>query len=286
MFSRPILLSGYFHTSSLLVVTLLLGSTSLEISSTRTDRIFTLDDTNLPVVQSQTIDEQFGKIISSSSSSSSSSLSRDAGEGRLLWSLNDNNAITENIALSADGRWVAVGFTLNDERLEVRDAASGQLQFAYSVETGGSNVAISSDGSLIAFSAMDSLWLFRRQNGAQPVMRVGFNGFTTMQVAISGDGRWIYAAGLDPQRRRNRLWAFRDGNPQAVWTAEVDAAEAYGWSGVTLTRDGQLLAANGKFHLYIYNAQNGDLIWDEPTYNTESPTALSSDGRILATASL
>ncbi len=267
------------------------GFTILDTPSAATEHFYQYSSGQIRSVRTQTEDSRI-KIFSGERQehpeyiSTSNQSHRDSGEGEQLWSTTDENAISENIALSSDGRWVAIGYTLNDERLEVRDATNGQLQFSYPVESGGCYVAISGDGSLIAFTAMDSLWLFRRQNGAQPIMRIGFNGFYTGPVAISRDGRWVYCTDNDPQRQINHIWAFRDANPQPIWTAEVDATVAYGWYGLTLTSDGSILVGNGKYRLYVYNAQNGNLIWSEPTYNTESPTALSSDGSILATASL
>jgi len=213
---------------------------------------------------------------------------RDDGQGQLLWSTADQNAIAEHVAISADGNWVAIGYTLNDERLEVRNGSDGELEFSFPVETGGSWVAISGDGEVIAYSALDSVWLFTRDMRERPFMRFGMDGYSAGPLALSLDGSRLIATGIDPNGQTNRIWGFdrEQGVGDPLWSRDVDANEAFYWYGANITPDGAVAVVNGKFHLYVVNAENGDLIWDAPTYNTESPVAISDDGAILATASL
>ncbi len=210
---------------------------------------------------------------------------RDEGEGELLWSAYDENAISEHIALSADGRWVAVGYHLNDERFEFRNE-DGDVLFSYPVESGPGWVSITADGAMAAYAALDSVWLFRRDGEGVPVFGFGMEGYSPGPVALSRDGGYLVATGSDPDREVNRAYCFRDADEEPVWTFEVDPDEAYGWYGVTIPKDGEIVAVNGKYHLYILDLETGDLIWDAPTYNTESPISLSSDGQILVTGSL
>ena len=213
---------------------------------------------------------------------------RDEGLGQLLWSAADDAAIADHVAISANGSWVAIGYTLNDERLEVRNASDGELEFVYPVASGGCWVAISANGRMIAFSALDSVWVFSRDLGAQPFMRFGMAGFGAGPVAISADGAKLIATGIDPDGRSNRIWGFEVqqgvGNP--LWTRDVNARESFYWYGANITPDGAVGVVNGKFRLFVLNAENGDLIWEAPTYNTESPTAISDDGAILVSCSL
>ncbi|MBM3329102.1 MAG: hypothetical protein FJY67_06470 [Calditrichaeota bacterium] len=204
---------------------------------------------------------------------------RDPYAGRLRWSSAHQNAITSNVAISGDGNWVAIGKTLNDQGLEVRRGTTGELIYQYPTTWGGANVAIDVSGFYVVFGAMDSAFVFR---GGELIRRISLGGYAAGPVAIFG--HQFYVTGEDPERRANRLWKFEVGIEQPLWMVEVPHEEAFGWYGLTLANT--VVAANGKNHLYVFDFRTGERIWDEPTFNTESPVVLSGDGSILATASL
>ena len=211
-------------------------------------------------------------------------LHRDEGEGDLLWETFDELGISENVALSADGQWVAIGYSLNSERLELRSADDGEIAFTYEVEEGPSYVAISEDGLFAAFAAAGNVWLFDRDEGNEPIFSFQMEGFLPGPVALSRDGRVLVATGNDYDGETHNAWCFLNGELQ--WTVEADAEEAYGWYGVKIARNGSIIALTGKYHLYIIDAETGDLLWDTPTYNTECPAVLSADGSVLVVGSL
>ncbi|MDP8228306.1 MAG: carboxypeptidase regulatory-like domain-containing protein [Candidatus Electryoneaceae bacterium] len=209
---------------------------------------------------------------------------RDEGEGELLWETFDENGISENVALSADGQWVAVGYSLNDERFELRSADDGEIAFTYEVEEGPSRVAISEDGTIAAYAAAGNVWLFDRDEGDEPIFNFQMDGYLPGPVALSRNGRVLVATGNDHNAETHSAWCFLDGELQ--WTVEVDAGEAYGWYGIEIARNGSVVALTGKYHLYIVDVETGELLWDTPTYNTEFPAVLSADGFVLVIGSL
>lgn len=214
---------------------------------------------------------------------------RDEGEGEVLWSDLDESAISENVALSADGEWVALGFHLNDERFEMRWVGNGEPIFTFRVADGPSKVAISADGSIAAFAALDSVWVFEQDNFEFGVLlEFGMQGYRPGPVAVSRDGRYLVATGVDPGGENNRVFCFerRNDDYELSWTFECDAQESYGWYGATISMDSRIVAVNGKYHLYVIDRETGDLIWDAPTYNAESAVALSADAGILVFGSL
>ncbi len=212
--------------------------------------------------------------------------SRDEGIGELVWEFFDENAISDRIALSADGRWAAVSLSLNDERFEFRSADDGDIVFSKEVDGANGWVAITTDGMISVYAAVDSVWMFRRDGDGVPFFRFGTGNHVAGPVGISRDGRYLVATGYDPNRVTHMAWCFRDGNAEPIWTLEADADEVYNWVGVTVSDDRSVAALNGKFHMYVLDLENGDRIWDEPTYNTESSVSLSADGSILVTGSL
>ena len=211
---------------------------------------------------------------------------RDDGSGELLWTYVDQNGISERIALSADGRWLATGYSLNDERLELRNAEDGELQFRFDVESGSGWVSISGDGMITAFAALDSVWLFRRDGEGIPFFRFGMPGYYPGPVKLTRDGRRLVVSGVDIDRETNLAWGFSVDSEEPLWTYEVDAEEAFGWYGINIAEEAEIAAINGKYHLYVVDLLNGEEIWTEPTYNTEGDIGISEDGTILAVGSL
>ncbi len=211
---------------------------------------------------------------------------RDDGRGSLRWTASDQNGISEQVAVSENGNIVAIGYSLNDERLEVRNAFGGDTLFTFRVESGGSYVSLSATGEIIAYAAIDSVWLFRSNGRGVPFFRFGLNGYYPGPLALSPAGDRLVATGSDPEGAINRAWGFNTANGQRLWTLEVNAQEVFGWYGARISADGRIAVVNGKFRLFVVDAANGELIWEEPTYNTESPVEISGDGQILATGSL
>ncbi len=211
--------------------------------------------------------------------------SRDEGEAEILWQEFDENAITDNVVISGDGGVVAVGFSLNDERLEIRSAENGELLLSYEVESGAGNVAVSDNGEYVGYSALNNVWVFRN-NGEQPVFNFNMGDYYPGPIALSNDAQYLLTTGVDPEQETNRVWAFRNLADEPEWTFEVDPEEAFGWYGVTIANQAGLAVVNGKYHLYVLNLETGELIWDEPTYNTESGASISDDGTIIAAGSL
>ncbi len=215
---------------------------------------------------------------------------RDDGRGDLLWTQVDENGITDHVCISSNGRWAAVGYTLNDERLEIRNAASGNLLGAFPVDHGSSQTAISADGSLIIYGAMDNIYFFRHPGGAQDsIPPFNMQGHSPGPLALTRDGSFAVISGVDPNSVSNKLWGLEVGADEPDWTVDIDAQEAWGWYGMSLAEEsleGGRVAVNGKYHMYVLDMLDGDIIWSAPTYNSEGSVRLSEDGMVLVIGSL
>ena len=209
---------------------------------------------------------------------------RDEGEGELIWEGYDEYAVVGEVAFW--GRDVAVGYVLNNERLEIRDGSDGQGIASYSMnaDVAGLATGVLNGENVVACSAGDSLWLFG-ELWHRPLMTYEMGDLRAGPVAISSDGVLI-ATGVDLNNGTNRVWCFEDGDAEPVWTYEADANEYFSWYGVTIPAASDIVVVNGKYHLSVLDITTGEEIWDAPTYNTESPIALSDDGSVLAIASL
>lgn len=211
---------------------------------------------------------------------------RDGGDGNLRWSIFDENGITERLALSDDGNWLAISYYLNDERLELWSTDDSTLVFSYPVDDGDGRISISGDGSIIVYSIQDSIRLFQREDEGIPYFAWGQDGYRVGPVQLTRDAEYMIGTGLDTARVTNRVWGFETGNDEPMWTFEVDAEEAYGWYGIRIAEPAGILVVNGKYHLYVLDLMTGELIWHEPTFNTESPVVISDNGEIMVCGTL
>ena len=109
---------------------------------------------------------------------------RDEGEGELLWSATDDNAIAEKVAVSGVGGIVAIGYQLNDVRYELRDSRTGDILLSYPTGEDVVGVALTVDGDLAAFSAGDSVWLWDTGDLSAPLFRYRLEGMLAGPVAV------------------------------------------------------------------------------------------------------
>ncbi|MCF7810822.1 carboxypeptidase regulatory-like domain-containing protein [bacterium] len=213
-----------------------------------------------------------------------SGMKRDDGAGSQEWMITDENAISDNVAIAGD--YVAIGYTLNDERLELRNAGDGELIFSFEVASGGSYVDMSEDGGIIAYSARDSIWLFTPDSEGQPFFSFGVNGYNHGPVKVSTNGEYVVGCGVDRNDETNLVWCFRNANHDPEWVFEVPAGEAYSWYGVNIAGNDDIVIVNGKYRFYVLDITNGNVLYEAPTYNTESEIAVSNDGSVLVISSL
>ena len=211
---------------------------------------------------------------------------RDEGEGEELWTITDPNAISSNVVISNDGKWVAIGYSLNDQRLEVRNGDDGSLVFDFPVGDGSSEVDMTADGEMIAYTGPDSVWIFWNDPEGVPFFRFGMEGYFPSLVRFSDDGEYFICAGIDLEHEENRAWCFRYTDPDSIWTFDLPYSEAFGWYGAQFSPENGTVLINGKFRYYLLDIETGEKLWEAPTYNTESSVVMSADGAVLVIGSL
>ena len=216
---------------------------------------------------------------------------RDEGEGELLWSATDDNAIAEKVAVSGVGGIVAIGYQLNDVRYELRDSRTGDILLSYPTGEDVVGVALTVDGDLAAFSAGDSVWLWDTGDLSAPLFRYRLEGMLAGPVAVRMAGGlpqypMLIAAAIDPDGVTNKVLELAVEENEIHWEVEIDAKESYGLTGIALDPAESMIVVNGKDHWYAIRLESGEVLDDGPTYNTESRIAVSFGGEIIAIASL
>lgn len=216
----------------------------------------------------------------------------------------------ERVALSSDGRWMAVA--AQNGRLYFVDRENGFIQWTRLFESGvnATALALSPDGQRIAVGTDDRQLLFFGSGSPTPLwsrtlegkptalaltddlLAVGDRGrqlslFETTSgnllwinetwgfvttVALAGD--YIAAGSYGPQ-----VYLFHRDSAIPLWT--VGTADQV--LAVDLSADGsRLTAADGEGNLLLF-ARNSTLLWSRELGSTISALALSGDGETLVT---
>lgn len=219
-------------------------------------------------------------------------LGGQAGEGRLLYRLDDFATAVSGLAFSPDGRVLVTSLQANwrapdGPTLALWDAASGQplpLEGDWKAAPGGlQELAFSPDGRWLAGATLSTLLAWETAGGA--LLASLENGAPVAALAWSADGRLLAAGSSDAVAR---VWDVAAGTERATiaghtaWVIRVafDPAASPG---------GALLAtASARDGVQLWAADTGRRVAHRPQAgHTDAVTALaySPDGRLLATAS-
>jgi eukaryotic-like serine/threonine-protein kinase len=223
-------------------------------------------------------------------------------EWRYLWGQTRSDALSilcekteiESLAVSADGRWLAIGVVHNDglfvwnlqTRQEVAHLAAGK---------GYVRAAFSPTEPVLAFSAADSaggdnsrltIW-----NAAtrQSVGEFPLNG-ACAGLAFSQDGRTLVTSTMGTPKGQITLWRVRDGSPLTGYPSE----QFVGMNDTNFAVTGDLSIAAyglGKNQIRLIDLRNGRELWTAASSQAASALeddvkalAFSPDGKTLAVA--
>ena len=144
------------------------------------------------------------------------------------------NIIDTNIAISSNGRYLVSGA----DNIYVWDHLVGQMIRVIKSKSNGSRVAISPDGSLIAFPYNDnkiSVWDWHANREVQVL-----KGHTdaVMSIAFSPDGYYIASGSRD---KTIRLWGSVSGEELQVLKGHTGSVYS-----VSISQDSQHIASGGK----------------------------------------
>ncbi len=207
--------------------------------------------------------------------------------GEQLWSDSDATGIMNSVAISDDGSVVAVGVSLNNQRLIVYDGDSGDTLYQFAGLTGeGYDVAVSGDGGYVGCANGQQYYLFTSES-SDPVWTFDAgDGYRCHRSDINDDGSLIVIAGFAPTGEDLWVKAFDSESNTPLWTQTFSPDQTYGWYGVSISGDDNNVAVNGKMHAYLLDSSDGSTLWDFATNNTESPLGLSHDASVITCGSL
>jgi WD40 repeat protein len=166
----------------------------------------------------------------------------ETSTGRLLTTLRGHIGMVRDVALSADGRWVASGGAA-DGTLRLWEASTGHPVATLQAHAAGVwGVALSLDGLLIATGGADGRVRLWQAGSGRPLASFQAPNGEVLGVGLSADGRLLAAGGADGMLR---LWEpFADNAPARTLQAERRYARTNisGLTGITDAQRATLLA--------------------------------------------
>ncbi len=186
----------------------------------------------------------------------------DAKSGELLFELDTDNELIQNLSVSPDGRFVAGGGFFGI--LKIWDLSSKSLVQRLSGHAGGIYCThFSPDGKKLASAGMDGTVRIWDPATGTPIQVIEQAHQTlASQVQFSPDGRSLASAGWD---KMVKIWSIADGeisNSNAKWTLNKTFE---GHTNMILTLDwhasGKYLAT-GAGNNSVWQADNSVIVWD------------------------
>jgi WD40 repeat protein/tRNA A-37 threonylcarbamoyl transferase component Bud32 len=217
-------------------------------------------------------------------------------EWRYLWGQTRSDALSvlcqkteiESLAVSSDGRWLAIGVVHRDG-LFVWDLQTRQQVAHLAQGNGNVRAVFSPTGPLLAFAAEDgaaggkfslSLW-----NAATRQLRaeLPLEGWC-VGLAFSQDGRTLVTSTASTPKGQITLWRVSDGTQLASYPSEQGGL----LPATEFAATGDLsIAAYGERHknVHVIDLRTGKELWTAvASQNFITALAFSPDGKTLATA--
>lgn len=206
--------------------------------------------------------------------------------GNILWNTQDPVAIANVVAINGAGNAALTGWGLNNMRVSRYSDVNGNPLWDFPTGQYDPFVAISNDGSKMAATAGTHFYLLNPSNGNIDYQFAFPDSFYASSVALSRDGSLaVVLANAWGSSTTYRAYVFNlIGTPSIKWTFDTQGSEITNWAGADFSADGSVVAIAGRYYLYIFSSIDGTLIWSHFLDNTESPPAISGDGKVVVTA--
>ena len=188
------------------------------------------------------------------------------------WSYDTGDNVYD-VAISADGEYIAAGSTGYDNKLYLFDKDSSTPLWSYQAGNIVCSVAISADGEYVVAGSWDKkIYLFDKDSDI-PLWHYTTNG-ALYSVAISADGEYIAAGNHDDE-----FYLFDKDSSIPLWTYSAGDA-VY---SVSISADGEYIAV-GSFDgkVYLFDKDSSTPLWSYSLGGEVWSVSISADGEYIA----
>ena len=188
------------------------------------------------------------------------------------WSYETGDNVYD-VAISADGEYIAAGSTGYDNKLYLFDKDSSTPLWSYGAGNIVNSVAISADGEYVVAGSWDKkIYLFDKDSDT-PLWHYTTDG-ELYSVAISADGEYIAAGNHDDE-----FYLFDKDSNTPLWTYSAGDA-VY---SVSISADGEYIAV-GSFDgkVYLFDKDSSTPLWSYSIGGEVWSVSISADGEYIA----
>ncbi|MFH0902470.1 MAG: PQQ-binding-like beta-propeller repeat protein [Pseudomonadota bacterium] len=204
-----------------------------------------------------------------------------------LWTVDDEFAIPQQIALSGDGSLAVVAWDLNYQRLSLHDTKDGTVLWSfdaapladpsslYAIGFAG----IDEPGTRIAATVANTLFAFAADDPT-PVWSLALSDMSIGQAAMAATTGAVVLHVINTAGER--LLLSIDAAGQEQWRSPTIGTGAPLRSSLSVSADGARVAAGADGDLYVI--QDGQIVFQDHSDTTSVTAILSGDGETLVEA--
>ncbi len=186
-------------------------------------------------------------------------------------------AQVEKVAYSPDSAWVAVAASY-DERVDVFDAASGRLRYAWKTRATARAVAFSPNGRLVAMPGQDNTVVIRRLSDGKRLRTLVGHAEEITGLAFSHDGTLLASGSFFPGTIR--FWRTSDWALVREIEAGFDLGAFGPFSSLAFSPDDQWLGTSAEGSPLVVKVSDGSPVAHPP--GVSRTVAFSPDGQLFA----
>jgi len=194
----------------------------------------------------------------------------DLKTGEVLWKLDMSENRPRNVAVSQDGKQVAVG--LQDSH--VAKLSEGRVVWTHATKGLTSKVDISADGKTMYVASDSGEFSIITEENSEPVEDSVSLNQPLREVALSPDGKFIAVGSEDGDI------FLLDENKNVLWKRELGHVA----NGLRVTRDGKYVLAGSSNGKALLHNHEGTLLWEYATEDNIWDADISDDGKTIVLA--
>ncbi|MDD5361488.1 MAG: T9SS type A sorting domain-containing protein [Ignavibacteria bacterium] len=196
----------------------------------------------------------------------------------------DPIGIGNDISTSGNGLNTAVGWALNNKRVELFGNTNNTPLWIYPTSTAGnrSYVAVSDTGGMVAVGAYKNIYLFDKSTNTP---YLNFDLTTTADTGAAGpldvtsSGNFLVASGS--RNDSSKIYGFAKGSNTPTWKVYIPGGQIY---GIRICGNDSLVIVNTYSYVKVINTYTGVVRYGAAITNgTQCAQGISGNGNIIVT---
>ncbi|MBD3167154.1 hypothetical protein GF324_11175, partial [bacterium] len=201
--------------------------------------------------------------------------------GTTLFTGTEPTGIFNDVAVTVDGSlWAAISY-LNNQRLIVFDEEGNELYVQNGTDP--QHLAMDELGYHLYYSTTTTLYHLDPVDDFNEVWSTTFDE-NISDVITDRFGDAVYVLG-NARADSVRMYHLDPDDGSVIQTFAAHVDEANSWIGLDIDPSGNFVLATGRYHMYLYDVMNEEVVWDADVSNTEGEARMSMNARVIVAPS-